>query len=186
MTSRNKKIIQLSLLVIFILGIAILLLFVSPEDIVQKLGVKNVYLLAFFVSFFGGFSAGGSASFISLLIILVVGGTNPIYLALISGLSLAIGDMIMFFAGSKGRELISSKWDKKIKNIANVFEKNVWLKKLTPILAYVYMGFAPLPNDVLLLFLAAIKYPYKRMGLIIILGDFTFALVITLTASAAL
>jgi len=73
--------------------------------------------------FLAVFSAAGSISFIGLLIILVAGGINPIYLGLVSGISLAIGDMIMFYAGSKGRELIRGKWDKKIDKVANIFKK---------------------------------------------------------------
>jgi len=179
----NKKIIGFSVLVIFLISLITLLFFISPEEIVNKLGVRNAYLLTFFVSFFGGFSSGGSITFITLLITFVLGGMNPIYLGLVAGTSLAIGDMIMFFAGSKGRELIKGKWDKKINKVAKVFEKRKWLKKLTPIIAYLYIGFTPLPNDILLLFLAAIKYPAKKMNAIIILGDLTFALMLTILTS---
>ena len=179
----NKKIIGFSVLVIFLISLITLLFFISPEEIVNKLGVRNAYLLTFFVSFFGGFSSGGSITFITLLITFVLGGMNPIYLGLVAGTSLAIGDMIMFFAGSKGRELIKGKWDKKINKVAKVFEKRKWLKKLTPIFAYLYIGFTPLPNDILLLFLAALKYPAKKMNAIIILGDLTFALMLTILTS---
>jgi len=182
----SKKILVFSVLVIFILSLIILLNFVTPTEIVDKIGIRNSYILAFVVSFFGGFSSGGSISFISLLITLVAGGINPIYLGLIAGISLAIGDIIMFYAGSKGRELIRGKWDKKINKVANIFEKRKQLKKITPLLAYLYIGFAPLPNDVLILFLAAIKYPIKKMAGIIILGDLTFALVLTTLAAKGL
>jgi len=184
MVKRNyKKIIAFSLLAIFLISLITLLFFLSPEEIVNKIGVHNAYILLFIVSFFGGFSAGGSISFISLLITFTLGGMNPIYLGLVAGTSLAIGDMIMFFVGSKGRELIKGKWDKRINKVAKVFEKRKWLKKLTPIIAYFYIGFVPLPNDILILFLAAIKYPAKRMNGVIILGDLTFALMITILAS---
>ena len=176
----NKKLVGFLVLVIFLIFLIILLYFVSPEEIVDKIGVRNGYIVAFVVSFFGGFSAGGSISFIGLLIILVTGGMNPIYLGLVSGISLAIGDMIMFYAGSKGRELIRGKWDRKIDKVANVFKKRKWLEKTIPVIAYLYMGFVPLPNDVLILFLAAIEYPVKRMNGIIVLGDITFALMITI------
>ncbi len=176
----NKKLISFLALVIFLVFLIILLYFINPEEIVNKIGVRNGYILAFVVSFFGGFSAGGSISFISLLITFVAGGMNPVYLGLVAGTSLAIGDMIIFYAGSKGRELVRGKWDKKIDKVANVFKKRKWLKKIIPIIAYVYIGFIPLPNDILILFLAAIKYPVKKMNGIIILGDITFALIITI------
>ena len=179
----NKKLIGFLILVVFLASLIVLLRFVSPEQIVNKIGVRNGYILTFVVSFFGGFSAGGSVSFISLLIILVTGGMNPIYLGLVSGISLAIGDMIMFYAGSKGRELIEGKWDKRIKRVANVFKKRKGLEKMIPVTAYLYIGFTPLPNDILILFLAAIEYPAKKMNRIIVLGDITFALMITILAS---
>lgn len=179
----NKKLIGFLVLVVFLISLIALLYFINPEEIVNKIGVRNGYIITFVVSLFGGFSAGGSISFISLLITFVAGGMNPVYLGLVAGTSLAIGDMIIFYAGSKGRELVRGKWDKKIDKIANVFKKRKWLEKIIPIIAYLYMGFVPLPNDVLILFLAAIKYPVKKMNGIIILGDITFALMITILAA---
>lgn len=170
-------------MVIFLISLVTTLFFINPEEIVTKIGIRNAYVLAFIVSFFGGFSAGGSFSFIGVLITLVAGGVNPVYLGLVAGVSLVIGDMIMFYTGSKGRELIRGKWDKKIKRLEKIFQRREWLKKLTPFFAYIYVGFLPLPNDVLILFLAAIKYPAKKMNIILILGDITFALMITLVTA---
>lgn len=179
----NKKLISFLVLVIFLISLITILYFISPEEIVNKIGVRNGYIVMFVVSFFGGLSAGGSISFISLLITFVAGGMNPVYLGLVAGTSLAIGDMIIFYAGFKGRELVRGKWDKKIDKVANVFKKRKWLEKMIPVIAYLYIGFVPLPNDVLILFLAAIKYPVKKMNRIIILGDMTFALMIAILAA---
>lgn len=176
----HKKLIAFLVLAIFLISLITLLYFIGPEEIVNKIGVQNGYILAFAVSFFGGFSAGGAITFYGLLITLVAGGLNPIYLGLVAGTSLAIGDMIMFYVGSKGRELIRGKWNKKIDKVAGVFKKRKWLEKMIPIIAYFYIAFTPFPNDVLILFLAAIEYPAKKMNGIIILGDLTFALVVTL------
>ena len=180
---RIKKTIIFLVLSIVVISLITLLHFISPEEIVNKIGVRNGYIIAFVVSFFGGFSAVGSISFISLLITLVAGGMNPVYLGLVAGISLAIGDMIMFYVGSKGRELVRGKWDEKIDKAANVLKKRKWLEKMGPVIAYLYIGFTPLPNDVLILFLAAVKYPPKKMNGIIILGDITFALMITILAA---
>jgi len=177
------KIFFLSLFVIFAAGLVILFIFISPEQMVRAIGVHNGYVLAFFVSLFGGFSAGGSITFITLLIALVAGGLDPILLGIISGTALAIGDMVMFYAGTQGRTLITGKWDKKINAFARRFKRGKVMDMLVAFVAYLYMGFAPLPNDVLLLFLAGIEYPPRRMKVIIILGDFTFAFMVTLLAA---
>lgn len=179
----NKKLISFLIIVIFIIALITLLFFINPEEIVNKIGVRNGYILIFIVSFFGGFSAGGSISFISLLITLAAGGMNPVYLGLVSGISLSIGDMIMFYAGSRGRELVKNKWDERINKIANIFEKRKWLVKMMPLIAYLYIGFTPFPNDILILFLAAIKYPAKKMNIIIMLGDISFAFTVAFLAS---
>jgi len=186
MTKRKKQIIIFSLLAIFIVSLITTLFFISPEEIVNKIGVRNGYILAFVVSFFGGFSSGGSITFISLLITLTTGGMNPLYLGLVSGISLAIGDMIMFYAGSKGRELVKGNWDKKINKVANIFKKRKWLEKMVPLLAYIYVSFIPLPNDILILFLAAIEFPPKKMNTILIFGDVTFALMVTMITAKGL
>lgn len=180
---KYKKLIAFLVLLVFLIFFISLLFFVSPGEIVTKIGARNGYILAFLISFFGGFSAGGSLSFITVLITLVVGGMNPIYLGLIAGTSLAIGDMIMFYAGSKGRELVKGKLEEKIEKVANVFKKRKWLEKIIPLIAYIYIGLVPLPNDILILFLAAIEYPPKKMAGIIVLGDMTFAFMITLLAA---
>jgi len=173
-----KKIIFFLILILFLATLITTFYFLSPEKIVNKIGIRNGYILIFIVSFFGGFSAGGSISFISLLITLSAGGINPLYLGLIAGTSLAIGDMLMFYVGSKGRALVKGKWNKKVEDFACHFKERKWLVKITPIVAYLYLGLTPFPNDVLILFLATIKYPPKKANLIIILGNFTFALLI--------
>ncbi|MDP2684599.1 MAG: hypothetical protein Q8P20_06155 [bacterium] len=179
----SHKLIGFFILAIFIVALIVILHFISPQEIVNKIGVRNGYLLVFLISFFGGFSAGGSISFISVLITLAVGGLNPVFLGLISGTSLAIGDVIMFYAGSKGRELIKNKWDQRFEKITEIFKSKKWLYKIIPIIVYLYIGFTPLPNDLMILFLAAIRYPMKKMSVIIILGDLSFALTVAILAS---
>ncbi|NPE26775.1 hypothetical protein HNV12_02095 [Methanococcoides sp. SA1] len=180
--SRRTAIIFITL-GILIASLIVLLSLITPEQIVQKIGIKNAYFLAFLTSFFGGFSALGSVSFISVLATLSAGGINPIYLGLIAGVSLATGDLIMFYFGSKGRELIKGKWDKKINRFTNHLKQKRWLRKSLPFLAYTYLAFTPLPNDILILSLAAAKYPTKKTATIAFLGDITFALIITILSS---
>lgn len=179
----KKKILSFSILFVFIVSLIVFLQFVSPEDIVEKIGVRNGYLLIFFVSLFGGFSAGGSVTFITLLITLAVGGLNPLYLGLVSGVSLAIGDTVMFYVGKKGRELVSGKWDARMNKLTNSIKNKPILRRFVPIGAYTYIGLSPFPNDLLLLFMATINYPLVKMVPIIILGDITFTLGILMLTS---
>lgn len=184
MTRANQRtLLALLGFVLFILALTTLFIYISPEEIVQYLGVQNGYILVFLVSLFGGFSGAGSLTFISLVITLAVGGINPVNLGIVSGIGLAIGDTVMFYAGSVGRNLIKGEWNEKISRLTAYVNKRNSLKKFIPFGAYLYMSLAPLPNDVLLLFLAGIRYPLKKMVWVIILGDITFALLLALVAA---
>jgi len=101
-----KNFLIFSALLLFLVLLSVLLYFFSPEEIVDKIGVKNAYFLAFVVSFFGGFSTLSSITFIATLITLSIGGLNPVLLGLVAGTSLAIGDGIIFYIGFRGREIV--------------------------------------------------------------------------------
>ncbi len=177
---KTKKIVIFSLLVVFLIIISLALFFTNPEELVDKIGTRNGYIILFLASLFGGLSSFGAVFFLTFLTTLLLGGLNPIYAGLIAGVGLAIGDMLMFHVGSRGRDLLSKQWDERINKVSNVIKKRFWLKKAIPYLAYIYLAFTPFPNDVLILFLAAIKFPAKKMYLIIILGDITYVLIVSM------
>ena len=147
----------------------------SPDELVNLIGIRNGYIVGFVVSFFGGFSATTAVSMYATLIALISGGLNWVILGVLAGISLALGDMLMFYFGRKSREIVSGKWKKEIDRFAE-FIRRKNLERFIPGISYVYIGFLPLPNDWLLLFLAAIDYPPKKINKIIILGDLTLAL----------
>ena len=164
------------------LVIFVALFMYSPEEIISIIGIKNSYLLIAVIAFLGSYSPAGSILLIVTLTSMVIAGVNPLYLWIISSVNLATGDSIFFQFGSSGRDLVTGKVDKKINSIGRHFKEKKWLKKLTPLFSFIYIGVSPLPNDILLFFLAAIKYPKKLTILLIILGDFTFIGLIILAA----
>jgi len=176
-----KNLIIAGLIIIFIALLFIVLFFWSPEELVDKLGVQNAYLILSIVSFFGGFSGWGSISFIATLIALAASGLNPIFLGITAGTSLAIGDLIMLFIGRKAVTKLDEKWDNRLRNFSKKFHKKTIL--LIPFLTFLYIAFVPLPNDLMIAFLAIMNYPYKKVALPIILGDYTFAILVAILAS---
>ncbi|MFH1801488.1 MAG: hypothetical protein ABH804_01500 [archaeon] len=177
-----KNVIFFFILILFLITLGTLVYFLGPEKMVSSIGVRNSYILAFVVSFFGGFSTWSSISFIATLITLAVGGLNPILLGIVAGTALAIGDGLILFISSKGRELVKGEWDEKINNFSKKIKKK-WVRKIIPFVTYIYMGFTPFPNDFILIFLAFIEYPKKKLYVPIILGDLTFTLMVSILAS---
>lgn len=179
---RRKRITIFILLSILLTAIFIIASIIEPEEIIDRIGERRGYVAAFGIAFFAGFSAFTALSFYSVLIAFISGGLNPLLLALIMGISLSLGDLFLFWFGSRGRDFISGKLDRNINRLANYFREK-GLEKHIPVLAWFYMGFVPLPNDWLLLFLATIRFPMKKMYYIIPLGDLTHAGLVSLLAA---
>jgi len=180
--NRVRKILIFILLGLFLLVILGICIRFDTETLIEDIGIRNGYLIAFFVSFFAGFSAFTAVSFYSILIVSITGGLNPALLGLITGISLALGDMFMFHFGKKGRDLLSGGVRKRIDNMTHYFLRKNYFRFIQP-LAYIYISLLPLPNDWLLLFLASIRYPQRKMNLIIIAGDLTHAFLLSLLIS---
>lgn len=156
-------------------GLLTLAIWFDSTVLVNLLGVQNSYIILFFVSLIGGFSTGGSATYLALLVTLVAGGLNPWATGLVAGLSLFIGDTIMLVLAQKGRTFINGTLDARLDGFALRFKNTPWLQHSFPYIAYVYSGFTPFPHDMLILFMAAIEYSRKKALLIIFFGDITFA-----------
>ena len=107
-----KNILFFLALIIFLVILFSVVHQLGSEGLIEKIGIRNSYFVMFIVAFFGGFSAWISISFLATLITFSVGGLNPFYLGVVAGVALAMGDLIMFYIGSKGRELIVGKWGK--------------------------------------------------------------------------
>lgn len=182
----KKNILQACFVVLvaaIVAGLLSLTIWFDPAMLVDFLGVQNSYIVLFFVSLIGGFSTGGSATYITLIITLVAGGLNPWIIGLVAGVSLFIGDAIMLLLAQKGRTFISGTLDKRLDRLTVYFKRTSWLKQSFPYIAYIYSGLTPFPHDMLILFMAAIEYPRKKALVIIFLGDITFASMIALLAT---
>jgi membrane protein YqaA with SNARE-associated domain len=175
---RRRKIFLFSLVLSLFICLLYIYFRIGPENLVSRIGFRNGYLIAFVVSFFAGFSAFTALPFYSTLISFIAGGLHPVLLGLIAGFALSLGDIFLYYFGRKGREIISGRLDRSISRMTSYFtERN--LVKYIPVFSYIYISIIPLPNDWLLLFIASIRYPQKKMNLIIILGDLSHAAIIT-------
>lgn len=181
-TRRRRRWIIFIILTLLVISLFMISTYTSPEEILEKIGTRNGYIVAFFASFFAGFSAFTAVSFYSILIAGLAAGLNPVLLAIITGISLAAGDIFLYYFGRRGRDLLYGRLDRCFNKITTYFE-NERRGKFIPLIAYTYISLIPLPNDWLLLFLASIKYPQVRLNFIILAGDLTHVSILVLLAS---
>src|SRR3989338_790818 len=89
MTAKYKK--QLTAFGFFLLFLVVWTLLVyqfSPNEIVERLGVRNGYTLAFVAAFLAGISTFTSAPYALVVITLGAGGFSPFFIGLVSALGL--------------------------------------------------------------------------------------------------
>ncbi|MFT4244551.1 MAG: VTT domain-containing protein [Candidatus Woesearchaeota archaeon] len=173
----KKRLILFLALILFLSILIYYILYVGPEQIVDNIGVENTYLILFLIAMFGGVSAFTSTSFYVLFVTFLAGGSNPIILAIIGGLGLSIGDMLFYFLGIKGREVMEhTRYEKYLYRISKLIEKNSQFIVFSII--YLYISFSPFPKDILSVTLGILNYNIKRLFLAMILGNTTHCFVI--------
>lgn len=163
-------------IVLFLIGWSVLLLYISPQEIVDQLGADNSLLVAFLVSTFGGLSSFTSASYYAMLTTFSSGGVDTILLGISAGTGLTISDSLVYYLGTRGHDILSENLQKKADKLS------AWINEqhehIVQIFAYVYTGLTPLPNDLLTGSLGLAEYSYRRLLPALLLGNITLSILI--------
>ncbi len=164
------------LILLIVIGWAIFFKYISPTEIVDKIGVQNSYLVAFILAVICGFSSISGATFYVSIAALSHGGANFFILGIVGGIGLCISDFAFYFVVSKGTHVIDKHWSK-----ITTFIKT-WVKRAPDWAVYVfiflYSAFAPIPNDVILVTLAVSGYPFKKIAPYLFAGDIVSTLLL--------
>lgn len=163
-------------LLLFLIFWSVLLYHISPQEIVEYIGVENSIIVAFFVSTFGGLSSFTAGSYYGMIITLASGGASPILLGISTGVGLTISDSLVYYLGTRGHEVLTGRPKKWADKIA------IWVSKqnvhLVQAFAYVYTGLTPMPNDLLTGSLGLAEYSFKRLLPAMLLGNITLSIII--------
>lgn len=172
---KRKKIVFILLLVFIVVWSTLLYIF-GATKLVSYFGVHNGYILSFFIASFGGFSSLTSTSFFLTFVTLVKGGLNPLILSVLSGIGLSLGDSFFFYFGYNGRSFINKRVKKKIDKFSDWLEtRKPWA---VPIIAFIYAGLTPLPNDILMMSTSLAGIKFKRIILFVTLGNIVATLIV--------
>ena len=170
-----KRILFVSLLV-FMVGFLFMFVFHNPVEIITMFGIRNSYVLAFFVSMVGAFTSLTKFSAYPMIVALVAGGLDPLVVGFISGLGLASGDVLFFLFGYSARDLSSERTKNYLKRILSRIQslRSIYVQGII----FLYVAATPLPNNLLSGALAYTGYPFKKAAIPLILGDVSFCLLI--------
>lgn len=176
MSKKHKLGIFVSLLLTLVVFSA-LFYFIDPVEIVEKIGVQNSYLVMFIVALIGGVSSFTSASYLAVLFTFSQGGANPILLGTFAGIGIFIGDVFFYHLGLYGEKLLKGRADEYATKL------QVWMSKKSDktvmLISYIYIGFTPLPNDVLMIALSVGKVKFKKIVLPILFGSIQLGIILS-------
>jgi hypothetical protein len=167
-------------MLIVTVGWAVFFHFVSAESVVAKIGIQNAYAVAFIVSTICGFSSITSSTFYIVIAALTKGGANFFLIGIFGGVGVCLSDFIFYYVVSKSTYVIDKHWNK-----LTLYTKCIITfvpKWVLYALVFVYSGFFPLPNDVLLVALALGKIPFKKVMPYVFAGDIVSTLIIAYLA----
>ncbi len=170
---RNVRII--GLIVLFVFLWSLLLFYYSPVEIVERLGVRNVYTFIFLMSLIGGVSTFTSTTFYTALIAISFGGVNSMWLSLIASTGLTFGDMLFYYLGMKCKTCIKGKYEVYVSRLIKRLEQ--FDDRIIMLLIFFY-SLTPLPSDIIAIALAIVGFPFKKMIIPLFVGNFTLILLI--------
>lgn len=177
MHNRTKDQLVLIGIIALIAGWIALFFFISPEAVVDAIGVHNAYLVVFLLALIGGLSTLTGTSLFAVIATFAAGGALPLMLGICAGIGIFASDSIFFLLATRGsRSITQRKHD-----IRDMLAKHI--QRLPPWAlhggVYLYVGLSPLPNDILMIALALARVRYRTIAPALFAASITIA---TLTA----
>lgn len=177
---KMKHTLKIVLSLVLVIGIVnVLFSIISPQDIIQKFGVENTYLITFLVASFGGLSSFTSPILYTLIATFAAGGATPWLLGVAGGIGIALGDTLIFMLARLG-------YTKAQKGDIHNMERYQRLQEKLPlpvqfIIFYAILGFTPVPNDIIMILMVLLGYRLRFLIPLLLMSGITIA---TITAYA--
>jgi hypothetical protein len=171
-------------LLIFILAIiaawSVFLVFVPSQTIVDYIGIENTYIAAFLLAAIGGISTLTSASFFTAIATFAAGGASPLLLGLFGGVGAFFSNTLLYFLLVYGKRTLTQKWKAFVDRLGKKLEQLP--VPLVLLGVFIYSGFTPFPDDILLAVLAISSYTYPRFAPFLFAGNLTIVMLVAYLA----
>jgi len=147
------------------------------EGIMMELASTYGYLGAFVVSLFGNFTILFPIPYIIVIFTLGSLGGNPVVLGVLGGIGATIGEFSAYVVGKGiGMTELAEKYGERLEGISQLIKDKGFF-------AIFFFAITPIPDDIILVPLGMINYPYRKTLAAMFMGK---TLLVSLTAFAGL
>jgi len=178
--SWNKYIAGLIPLTVFLIISIVVNFFVSPEQIINTIGVNNAYLLIFFLAFMGGVSTFSSVPYHLVIVSMAAGGLNPYFLGSSAASGVMLGDSTSYYLGHRGKEYIPKRFENFFSRLRALITHH---SRIFPLFCFLYGTFIPFSNDFITITAGLMRFPFWKVILPLGLGNLLFNTSIALIAA---
>ena len=169
-------------LILFFVGCSFFLYYSSPENLIEFIGVENVYFFIFILALIGGMTTFSGIPYHLVLVTLAIGDLNPILLGVSAAAGVTLGDSTSYFVGHQGRVIIPQGIQKILGKISAFGFKH---PRLLPLFFFLYGSFLPFSNDFIVISMGLARYPFWRVMIPLGAGNLIFNISLAFLASYA-
>lgn len=172
------------ILIMSIIAWSIFLIYVSPSEIIDFIGIENGYVLVFISGLAGGISLFFPFPYYLFVLTFGAAGLNPYFLAIAATLGVVIGECTSYFVGHSAHFLISKTTSEKLHKLRDWAIRKP--KFLISMILFIWASIAPIPNDFFLVPFGVIRYPFLRIIIPLALGSLVFNTLLAITGNYGL
>lgn len=170
------RIASLVFMLALVAGLLVVLFRYDIRELVNMLGIRNSYLIAFLLSIVGAYTNMTKITTYPLVVALALGHSQPLLVGFFAGLGLAVGDVLFYYMGFTAREMAGGKTRERLEKVLARLKRQSMI--VVQGFIYVYVAFSPFPNNLLTGALAFTGYPFVRVMIPLVLGDLTLPIMI--------
>lgn len=175
MSERNRRLGRLALRVVVVLAVLALVVwanvYAARHDLMREAAREFGYPGLLAAAALSGFNLVVPIPVIAFYPFFMDVGFAPVATVLVIAAGMTLGDLLGFLIGHTAREVMAPRRHELIARLERLREK----QPLLPIaVMFLYAAFAPLPNEVLVLPMAFLRYPIAGIMLAVLAGNLVF------------
>ena len=145
--------------------------YITPDELIDIIGLENAYVLMFSVAFLGGLTTFNTVPYYSALLLLASAGLNPLYIGLASACGVMVGDSFSYFIGHHGATLVPHTLKRLFWYLHSLAALH---PRFFPLVCFLYGSLSPLSNDFITIPAGMARIPFFRVMIPLALGNLVF------------